>query len=665
MRWIIRLVGLLILLAVVALGSVLLLPGDRIAAIAADQITRITGREVTLEGDTTLSFYPVLGVSTGAVTIANADWAGADPMFRAESLKIGVRPEALWGGDIRITGLEAIAPEITLHRAADGRVNWELGVDNVAPSGQAEQGDGAAAGAPAQSRRLALTLDRAVIRDATVTYIDAAAGRTTRQSGLDFDLRWPDYEGTATFRAVLRRAGLSLTLSGHLDRVAHFIDGGVSDMALTLASDAGDATFEGRVGTAPQAEGGISLDIRDTSAVLAALGLSGDAMPAGLAGPVTAAGDVTYTPDARLALRDLTLDLAGNALSGAADLDLAGAKPVLDLQVNAGALDLGAAMAESGAASGAPGPSGEAGAAGTPSGAGWSTAPIDASALAMLDARVALVAESLDTGTLRTGKIRTLATLDRSRLVFDIRELRMFDGLITGQFVVNNRSGLSVGGDLTAAELDLERLLSETADVTRLSGTADGALEFLGVGQSLQAIMSSLSGEGRIETGRGVILGIDLDRLMRSGNATGGTTVFDSASASFRMQDGDLFNDDLLMILPLARATGEGRIGLGARDLDYMFTPVLLDGGSGSGLAIPVRIRGPWAEPRISPDLERAIDLNLEAEKEELERKAREEVEREVEKQLGLERQEGQSLEDAAKDALEKELERGIRSLFD
>lgn len=659
MRWIIRLVGLVILLAVLAIGSVLFLPGDRIARIAADQISRITGREVTLEGDTTLSFYPVLGVSTGAVTIANAPWAGDAPMFRAQSLKIGVKPEALWGGDIRITGLEAVAPEITLRRAANGRVNWQLGVDNVAPSGQADAtGTDAGPAAPPQSRRLALTLDRALIKNATLTYIDDAAGRTMRQSGVDFDLRWPDYDGTATFDALLRPGGVSLALSGHLDRVAHFIDGGVSDMALSVSSEAGEAVFEGRAGTAPELAGRARFDFSDSAAFLAALGLEGVDIPAGLGRVASGAADLTFTQDARLALRDLALDLEGNALRGAADLNLAGAKPRLNLQLNAGALDFSAVGA---------GPTGAKGSAtsGASGSGGWPTDPIDASALALLDAEVALVADSIDLGDLSLGATRILANLDRARLVLDIRELRAYGGLVTGQFVVNNRSGLSVGGDLVADDLNLQTLLSETMDVTRLSGTADGTLKFLGVGNTVQAIMSSLSGEGTVKTGRGVISGFDLDRLMRSGDATGGTTVFDSAAASFRMDEGNLYNDDLLMVLPLARASGEGRVGLGARDIDYVFTPVLLDGGSGGGIAIPVNIRGPWANPRIKPDLEAAIDLNFKEEKKELERKARDEVEREVEKQLGLDRQEGQSLEDAAKDALEKELERGILKLFD
>ena len=64
------------------------------------------------------------------------------------------------GASVSSSNLVNIGPQVHLERAADGRVNWELGVDGVAPSGQA-QGT-----TPGQSSRLALTLDRALIEDA-------------------------------------------------------------------------------------------------------------------------------------------------------------------------------------------------------------------------------------------------------------------------------------------------------------------------------------------------------------------------------------------------------------------------------------------------------------------------------------------------------------------
>ena len=649
MRWIIRLFMILLVTAALVVGAVFFLPGDRIASIAADQISKLTGREVTMSGDTTISFYPILGVSTGAVTVANAEWAGETPMFQAESLKIGVEPQALFGGDIRITGLEAVGPQINLRRAKDGRVNWELGVEGVAPSGQGETS------APARSNRLALTLDRALIENAALTYVDEVEGTRVEQSGVDFDLRWPDYEGAADFDATLRPGGQAVNISGTLDRVGHFIAGGVSDVNAVISTNAGTARFTGRAGSNPEAAGKLSANLKSTSEFMRLIGQGAMEIPAGLGRAATIESDVTFK-DMRLSLRNTVLGLDQNRLTGAADVDLTGAKPKLNVQLNAGALDLRGLSSEQSAGGG--------GGSATASD-GWSKSPINASGLAAVDGEFALVADSIDLGNFKLGKTRTLATLDRSRLVFQLREVRAYDGLITGEFVMNNRSGLSVGGNIAADDINLKTFLTDAMDISRFEAAADGEVKFLGVGQSVHAIMNSLSGNGAFKTGRGVISGFDLDRLMRSGTGTGGTTVFDTLQASFTMDKGNLFNRDLALVLPQASAVGEGRVGLGARDIDYLFTPRLLDGGSRDGLAIPVKVRGPWSNVRITPDLEAAIDLNFKEEKKELERKARDEIEREVEKQLGIDRQEGQSLEDAAKDALEKELERGLLKLFD
>jgi AsmA protein len=652
MRWIFRLIGAAVVMAAVMLGAVVFLPSERIAQIAADQLSRATGRAVTLSGETTLSLYPVLGVSTGAAEVANADWSGAGPMLRAESLKIGVAPIPLLSGEIRITGLEIAGPQIRLERAADGRVNWDVGVDGVAPSGQSDGGE------PATSNRLALTLDRALITAASLRYTDHGTGAVQEIRDMDFDLRWPDYEGRATFEAVLRQAGAPVTIAGHIDRLGAFLDGEVTPVMARVNGPGGGAAFEGRAGPTPQAQGRLDLDLSDTAAFLAALGLGSVDLPGGFGTRIDGGADVTLTEAGQVAVRDMALDLGGNAISGAADIDLSGDVPRIDAQLDAGALDLSSLA-------GADGGAGAGGGGGGDGGAGWSRAPIDASGLALANGALAVSADSIDLGDLKLGATQLSITLDRSRAVVALREVRAYDGRVTGEFVANNRSGLSVGGDLTAEGIDLERFLADAMGITRFAATGNGRVQFLGVGQSVHAIMHSLSGEGRIGTGRGVISGFDLDRLMRSGDVTGGTTVFDEMSASFTMEDGNLFNRDLAMRLPLARATGTGRVGLGARDIDYLFTPVLLEGESRRGLAIPVRIRGDWADPRITPDLERALDLNLREERRQLEDEAERRLQRELRERLDLEAREGQSLEDAVREKVEDRALKSLRKLFD
>jgi AsmA protein len=151
---------------------------------------------------------------------------------------------------------------------------------------------------------------------------------------------------------------------------------------------------------------------------------------------------------------------------------------------------------------------------------------------------------------------------------------------------------------------------------------------------------------------------------MKTG-AGGGTTVFDSLGAKFNIENGVLRNDDLLMLLPNYQAKGAGQIGIGARTIDYVFTPTALRANSGEGIAIPVRIVGPWADPSIRPDLKAAIDLNFAEEKERVEQQVKDQVSQKLQEELGVTAEEGQSVEDAVKDKVEDELKRGLRSLFD
>ncbi len=660
MKFLLKLLGFVLVAVLIAVGALFFLPGERIARIAAERISDMTGREVTMTGDTSISFYPVLGISTGKTTIANADWGTGGPMLSADSLKLGVDALALIRGDIRITGLEVMQPRIVIERGKDGRGNWQIGVAGVASS---EQGGTAPDAAP-NSDRLALTLDRALITDASVVYIDHRAGTRQQMERMDMDIRWPTYAGEGTFEGVLRPAGEDVRVSGRLGEVGPFLEGAVSPVTLTISTGGATFTVDGRATTAPQLDGQMSADIDNTEHFMAALGLPVPRPPKGLGRSITGKSQINLTQDLRLSLRELSLDLGGNSLTGALDVTTSGVRPRVTAQLDAGALDLTGLTGDAPAGSG-----GGNNGASQPAAAGWSTTPIDASALGAADANIALTASSLDLGQFKFGAARIRLTVDNSRAVAELQELQGYGGTIGGQVVANNRSGLSVGGDLTARGIDMERLLTDAADITRFATTGTASLDFLGVGQSVNAIMHSLSGNLRLATGRGVISGFDLDRLMRTGDGTGGTTVFDEVSASFAIKDGNMRGDDLNMSMPLATATGKGRIGLGARDIDYLFTPVLLRGESSRGLAIPVRIRGPWSGPSIRPDLEEAIDLNFKEERKKLEKKARDEVEKEIdkfaEKELGVQVEEGQSIEDAIRDDVKRRAARELFKLFD
>lgn len=648
MKWILRLIGFVVVIILVAVVSVFFLPADRIARLAADQIRTLTGRDVTISGDVSMTLWPVLGVSLGGLEVGNADWATEGPMLTAENAAVGVDLLAyLQRGEIRVTNIEATRPTIRLESKADGRASWVF----TDASGEAQIETGTA---PDRTPG-ALSVQRLQVSDATLIY-DAEGSDLVSYSGVDLSLDWPERLGPATISASLAPAGSTVTLDAQIDGFAGFIAGQVQTLEARIAAGGGSAALTGRASTSGDVAGRLSVDLPDSDAFFAALGLPAPGLPPRLGRSMVISTDLTLTADRQLALRDLTADLGGNALSGAADISLNGT-PQVNAQLSAGALDL---TSVTGSASDSGGGASQA----APAGTGWPTDPIDASGLAAFNGEIALAATSIDLGQFKLGATRTLLRNDKARMVFELREIAAYGGTVSGEFVMNNRAGLSVGGKLFAQGLAMQDVLRDAAGIDRLTGNADGELRFLGVGNTVDAIMKSLSGQGAISFGQGTIIGFDLDRLMRSGQVGGGTTVFDSLGATWTMDGGVLRNDDLLLSLANYEARGAGQVGLGSQTIDYTFTPVALRANSGTGLAIPVRIRGPWASPSIVPDLEAAINLNLEQEVEQVKEQAEQAVREKVAEELGV-TDTGQDLEEAAKDKVEEEIKKGLRSLFD
>lgn len=672
MRWILRFLLSLVILAVLLIGGLFLLPADKIAGLASEQLRAATGRDVTLTGRLAPTVWPQLGVSTGPVTLSNASWSDAGPMLRAEGLSVGLDPSALIGGQIKIRKLELRGPQITLEKAADGRVNWDLAVADAAAQTVEPDGGSGTGGAAKDSAPTEFSIDQAEISDATLRFIDHAAGTETHIDGLTARITAPEFTGPADLSVQATLNGQPVQADAHLDQLAALLGGQVSGMKLDLSLGGTTLDFAGRGGLEPlAAEGQVSLQSGDLAGVFAALGQPAPELPADLANGLSLSGGLTYAPAGSVHLRQAVLRAGSNQLAGDADLTLDG-KPRLTGSFTTDALDLSPFMADT--------PKGGSGGngGGNKSASGWSTEPIDISTLAALDAEVALDAGSVDLGDTKLGRTRILATLTDRRLVLTLREVRAHEGLLTGEFVVNGRGGLSVGGDLNAQGVGMQSLLSELAGFDRLLGAGNLQLNFLGSGNSMDAIMKSLKGDGRVSLGKGELRGLDLAGMLRnldtSFEGKGNKTIFDSVGASFSINKGVLRNEDLSFLAPLLQAAGLGKVDLGGQTLDYALTPTAFSGSDDEGVKVPLRITGTWANPKFNLDLKALAEqeLELERRKQELEDRAKAEAdkakaraEKQVGKKLGVKADDGESLEDAAKRQLRDEAKKSLRKLFE
>jgi len=672
-RFIIRSIIVIIVLVVVAVTVLLFIPGDKIARFAENQFETATGRSITISGDVKTTIYPLLGVRTGPITIANAPWSKSGPLLQAEGLSIGVNLMALFSGDVKIKKIEVIAPKILLEVAKDGRENWAMA---AATSGGGGAGDAAAIPA--------FSLGRGIIRNGTLKYIDHASGSEYSLSEMDVDLRLPEFSGRGDLSLSARMNGQAISLDTDVAQFGKALNGGISTMSTTMKAGGSTIKFNGKAGISPlAAEGDLDANLADMAALYGVMGTENPDLPKGMGRSVSVVGKLTYTAKGTAHLRGGVIKLDHNVFSGGADLFPGKDRPLIKAQITGGALDfstLAASVDDAGQnVDVAP---------------GWPKDHIDVSALGIMDADVTLAAKSVNLGTVKLGPSSIKIKLDRSRAVFTLNQIKTYDGVITGQFVVNGRGGLSVGGDLVTKGISMQPLLQDLADYERLITRSDLHLKFLGVGNTMDAIMRSLSGSGSFSLDQGEILGLDLAGMLRNLDASyrgeGQKTVFDKIGATFAIKDGVLSNDDLLFNAPLAKALGSGTVGIGDQTLNYRITPTVLAKEDGSGgIAVPVIISGTWSNPKFRPDLKALIDQQLAEEKAALEAKlaaekaaARErlaakkaeleaklaaekaEALRRAQEKLSIELEEGESLEDAARRKLEEEAKQGLQKLL-
>lgn len=671
MRWIFRVIGLLVVLVAVAVAAIFLVPAERIANLAARQFEAETGRALTITGSVRPTVWPSLGARIEGVTLANVAGSSAGPMFSAATVDLGVDLSALIGGSLAVRRFEVSQPVITLERAANGRGNWVFdGLGGAAEAGAAEAGGAGAAGAGAAGAggMPAISLDRAVITGARLRFIDHAAGTDVTVAGVDIDLRMPDASGPADLILSARHGGQTGRIEARVGSVSGLFAGEVVAIRATLSSDGIQTSFDGRAGLAPlAAEGRISFEASRLAPALALAGVTGvEPLPEG-ARPLTLGGQVTLAPAGSVHLRDGVLGVGNNRIRAALDLVTSGERPSLTGEISADALDL------------RPFTTGGAAAPETDS-AGWPTARIDASALGLMDARVGLALGPVQTGYGDLTSVRGALVIERSRGVLELAEVRAFDGTMTGQVVANNRSGLSVGGTLRLRGVQLLPLLRQAAAFERLAGTAAMDIRFLGAGASVDAIMRSLEGEGRFDFSAGEIIGFDLAGMLRNLDASyvgaGNRTIFDSLTGSFAMQNGVLRNEDLALAASLVTVAGRGVVNLGDQVLDYRVTPeAMRNAQTGDALRVPLLITGPWSAPRFRLDLEGLAEARLAEERARLEAAARTEaarieaeararLEQRVQEELGVTRQEGQSTEDALRQGVEDAVQARLRRLM-
>lgn len=301
LKWIVGGLGLFLGLVVVAAVAVTLLvdPNDYRDEIAA-QVQKHTGRELKIEGDIALSFFPWLGLELGAMELGNAKGFGPEPFARLEAADARVKLLPLFRAALEMDTVVLHGLDLSLKRNAEGVSNW----DDLAGEGKPAAADTTApeteqkpAASPEQALA-ALAIGGIEVRDARVQWQDEVAGQGVTVSdfnltsgAISFEKPFPlaiDGKLESTRPALKASIDLATGIGLNLPQQRYRMDGTI------LSLDAsGDAIPGGRVSL--KLRGDLAADLEKQTATAKGLSLQG--MGVNLQADV-AAGNILAMPSA-------------------------------------------------------------------------------------------------------------------------------------------------------------------------------------------------------------------------------------------------------------------------------------------------------------------------------------------------------------------------------
>jgi len=177
LKWLLGGVMLLVgLVAVAALGLVLLVdPNDYREEIAA-KVSQQTGREFRIDGDIAFSFFPWLGFEFGAMELGNAPGFGELPFARIASADARVKLLPLLKMQVQMDTVVLHGMTLRLQRSADGSSNWDDLV-GAAESAPAATDKGTTTARSPEKLLAGLAINGIEVRDANVLWLDKQSGQ--------------------------------------------------------------------------------------------------------------------------------------------------------------------------------------------------------------------------------------------------------------------------------------------------------------------------------------------------------------------------------------------------------------------------------------------------------------------------------------------------------
>jgi len=579
-------------------------------------VREATGRELQFHGDVDLTIYPALGMKLGAMSFSNATGFGALPMIKVKEASISVDLASLITFTPEIDKLVLRDLEINLIRNGAGVNNWDDLVSKP-PSGT---------GAGTST---ATTTD-----STTVTPSESGIEIKAAFGGLDLQnikLLWLDEQAGTEFR--IKDLDIS---SGRI------VPNEAFPMTLHL-----DASASGELDVVFDIEANVKYLIEQQRLTLDSMALALNEFQVD--------GRVQVSNFANPALR---FDLAAENL----DVDaLLGTPPATT--VTGPAVPVTTATATTGAAT---------------TGAGASTSEdiqieLPMQILRDLDIDGTLKIAQMKMQNLRMNNVDIRVTAKNGLVALKPVKLNAYGGKVEAAVVIDVKSDLPrYGVSKSIQGVQIGDLLNDYTGEAAISGTLNAESNVTTSGEWLSKLKQNSNGTMQLAFVDGALNGFNLRQSIDVAKAKIRgkkpppeetlKTDFSSLTISGVIRQGVFSSDDLELQAPLLRIGGRGKANLNSEIVDYLVNAKLvgtIEGQQGetgdelAGLEIPVRIKGPFSDPKIDVLLEEMLKARVDAEKTRLKAKI-EKQKAELKRQLEAEKK---ALTESKKRELKKKLE--------
>lgn len=674
-------VGLLLLVVLVLVGVVTFINPNDFKPVITQEVKKITGRDLVINGDITWNLFPSLGLSVEQLSLKNPAGFAEPDLVRFERADVSVSVLPLLSQKLDFGVMALSKAHIFVQTLADGKSN----LDGLLPNSQTPQDSQP----PSESQtttasaweisiggvqiadasaiwRNDVTKTRDQINDLNVTLgqvafdawtpIDMSLQAVQNDTFITFKGKGNVYLDKVLLKSQLRDLDVNATFDDKtlkIEQAALKIDQlGLEIPAMVnfvVNGKNADLTFDSS-GKATVVVGELQNDQLsniEINGIDLAANLSGKSIPNEKM-KLSALGEVIFDNLAKKASLDkLTVSLNDATVMGNAAVLLADVPKVsFDLQSDKIDLDrlLGLNKTQD-VASKTDAPTTQKSPTTEKSPAPLSTVEPDLSALKLVDVQGNINVGTLIAANLTLDNIKMNLELQQGKLTLNELSAALYDGTISANGSVDStQSPARYQLANTVKNVEIQPLLMDLGNIDLLSGKGNVNVNLNGVGLSQLALRNAVSGTVGVNFANGQLYGVNIPEMIREASAAlkgkqaeyvkeERKTDFSGFSGTFTIGKGNAETRNLKITAPNIGINSEGVTNLVNETLAFNVFVKLSKANESDplkGLTIPVKIAGTWQAPTYSLDLQGLLTNNKTWHE-----KVKQEAQRGLEKLLG------------------------------